>query len=138
MKISKSVINITKQFFQQFYSICLWHSLLIFVAASKNQLSWESFARVWTWSGSRAQKYIVHHSNTLVSLVRLIIWLLRTNESTIMLWCTVYFSASRFFDAATMINYGLWSNLLLCIICGAGSIEGARSDQQKGFEFSNN
>ena len=41
------------------------------VAASKNRLAWESLAREWNlpWSGSRAQKYILRHTNTVFSLV---------------------------------------------------------------------
>ena len=56
------------------------HSLSSYSWGVKNRLAWESFARVW--SGSRAQTYIVRPSNIVFSLVTLMMWLLRTNDST--------------------------------------------------------
>ena len=38
------------------------------------------------WSCSRARINFLRHSNTVFSLVRLIMWLLRTNKSTVLLW----------------------------------------------------
>ena len=65
-------------------------------------------------------KYIVRQSNTVFSLVRLIMWLLRSNERIILLWCTIYFwaleplperfmfiHAQTIFDAATILDE-LW------------------------------
>ena len=43
------------------------------------------------WTGSRAQKYILLHSNTVFVLVGPIMWLLRTNESTILLRRKIHF-----------------------------------------------
>ena len=54
----------------------------------------EILLSVYDCSGSRVH---VRHSNIVFSLVRLIMWLLRTNESTILLWCTIYFWGSEFF-----------------------------------------
>ena len=61
-------------------SACLW-------------IACECINRNFPWSGSRAQKHILRDSNTVVSLVRLFMWLLRTNESIILLLRTLYFRA---------------------------------------------
>ena len=45
------------------------------------------------WSGFRVQKYTLRHSNTVFSLVKLIMWLLRTNKSTTLLWRRIHFRA---------------------------------------------
>ena len=41
----------------------------------------------------RARKHFISQNNTVFSLVRLIMWLLRTNKSTILLWRRKYIQA---------------------------------------------
>ena len=63
----------------------------------KNWLAWDFFLALFDinlpWSDSRAQQYIVRHSKTVISLVGLLMWLLKKNQSTIMLWRKKYLGA---------------------------------------------
>ena len=69
--------------------------------------------RYLQWSYSRAQKYIVLHSNTVFSLARLIIWLLKTSENTILLWRRIFFGE---ISVHTRANDSQASRFFYCLI----------------------
>ena len=59
------------------------------------------------WSGSGAKKFSLCHSNTIFLLVRLFMWLLRTNNSSIMPWLRIYFRALEPLQEIFLFNYYL-------------------------------
>ena len=62
-----------------------------------------------SWSCSRAWIYFLRPSNTVFSVVRLIMWLLRTNKSKILLWRRKYIQTY----SGTMYSYSLWRRKLI-------------------------
>ena len=67
----------------------------VIVAASINRLAWETLSRVWTeiFHGAFPEHKHAFYAIAILSLVRLIMWLLRTNESKILPWRRKYFRA---------------------------------------------
>ena len=83
--------------FQQLSWPWIWLGILIVhqTIVAESNIGWpenilKCMNKSLTWSGSRAQKYIVRHSNTVVPLVELIMWRLKTNVSILLLTRTVY------------------------------------------------
>ena len=82
------------------------------------------------WSGCRAQKHIVCHSNTVFSLVRLIMWLLTTNENTILLWRRIYILALEPIHGRFLFIHvqkiarqtEFWRRIINITVCSIGQI----------------
>ena len=76
--------------------------LLKLVAASENGFVWEMFARAWTKKNSGVgahsepkKKITLLHSNIVLTLVRIIMWLLKTNERTISILSNIIWNRFR-------------------------------------------